>query len=100
MRTKRPSLSHAARWSRSMVRRTLPESSRRPDADDFETFRMLGAADPISQEVSQVSGDGLRMGCVVEFEDAVDALSEFGIWQADAGAQIRMGRYRPSTSAG
>jgi hypothetical protein len=42
-------------------------------ADDLVAFGMLGAADPISQEASHVSGDGWRIGGFVEFEDGVDA---------------------------
>ena len=90
IRKSRFSFIQPARSSRSRVRRTLPESSRRPTRDDLEAFRMLVAAELVGEESAHAVGDRLRIGRLVEFEDGVHALSEFRIGQADddAGAHI------------
>ena len=66
------------------------------DADDFETFRVLVAAEPVSQELAHAVDRRLYLGIICEFEDSVDALPEFGIGQADddAGAHLGMRYYR------
>src|SRR6266404_6422293 len=61
-------------------------------ADDFETFRVLVAAEPVSQKLAHAVDRRLYLGIPCEFEDGVDALPEFRIGQADhdAGAHIGM----------
>jgi hypothetical protein len=68
----------------------------RADAYDFESFGMLVSAELIGQEAAHAIDDRLCIGGSVEFEDGVDALSKFGIGQADnnAGPHIAMRRHR------